>query len=49
MCKTENNNNYQLESTLAKMANYCDVQDGRMNQSDQTTFNVYDNIALKRF
>ena len=31
------------------MANYCEVQDGRMNQSDQTTSNVFDNIALKMF
>ena len=31
------------------MANYCEVQEGRMNQSDQIISDVFDNIALKRF
>ena len=44
-----NNNNHQLESTLARMVDYFERQEGRMDRIDQTTSDIPDDVALKRF
>ena len=42
-------NNHQLESTLAKMANYFERQEGRFDRGDRMMTEVPDDVALERF
>ena len=44
-----NNNNHQIDSTLARMVDYFERQESRMGQSDRTTSKVPDGIVLDRF
>ena len=44
-----NNNNHQLESTLARMTDYFERQKNRRNESDHTLSDVPDDLALERF
>ena len=44
-----NNNNHQMESTLARMADFLERQENRRNESDHTSSEVPNDVALERF
>ena len=44
-----NNNNHQMEFTLARMADYLERQENKRNESDHTSSDVPDDVALERF
>ena len=43
------NNNHQIKSTLARMADYFERQKGRLGQGDRTATEVSNDVALERF
>ena len=43
------NNHHFLESTLARMANYFERQEGRIDKIDRTLTEVSDDVAFERF
>ena len=45
----QGNNNQQLDSTLARMADFSDEQRNKWNGNDRTMSEVLDNVALERF
>ena len=43
------NNNQQLDSTLARMADFFDEQRNKWNENERSTSEVPDDVALERF
>ena len=43
------NNNHLLESTLARMANYFERQEGMLDRGERIVTDIPDDVALERF